>query len=181
MNELKVLYDLGYQEVTKLETIEKVVKALGAVLVDVRFSPASRNASFRKEYLQKKLGSGYLHVPDLGNSNYRGGEIKFVNIDAGANKIIEILKNRPVILMCACWKRTECHRLGIVNFMQEMYGVPSIPLTKALSKEIVDQNNPTQFGLFDEMTEEEKVGDPDPRNWEPGDPGLAKATETPIA
>ena len=166
---MKDLYDIGYQEV-KFEMIAKVLKYLGAVLVDVRFAPTSGNAAFRKETLQKALGGSYEHIHDLGNSNYRGVETKIVNIEAGGKRVIEILQNRPAVLMCACWKRSECHRLSAVNYLDDMYGVKSIPLTRSLCRDIIEKNEPTQRGLFDVMTDEEKVGDTDPRNWIPDSP-----------
>lgn len=170
MNDLKRLYDVGYQEV-KFDLLEKVLKYTGAVLVDVRFAPTSGNAAFRKETLQKNLGSAYEHVHDLGNANYRGVETVIVNLEAGCKRVVEILKNRPAILMCACWKRSECHRMNAVNFLSDMYAVHSVPLTRALCKDIVDQNEPTQFGLFDEAEMvTAKIGNTDPRTWMPDNP-----------
>jgi hypothetical protein len=150
------LYDLGYMEIGNIKSVEKAVKELDAILLDVRFSPRSRNPQYNKSFLEKVFNTnpartGYLPVKDLGNRNYKGGPVDFVDIENGLAIIHTWLEIRPVILMCGCWNRAECHRLEIANTFHSAYGVQSIPLNRELSKSLADLHTPKQLDIFGEI------------------------------
>ena len=142
------LYDVGYQELRDIELLHKVVKELGALLIDIRFSPRSRDAQWNKSTLEKRFGESYLHLKELGNKHYHGGEIEFVDLDAGLDFVAAELEKRPVILMCACWQRSSCHRFLAVKAFEERYGVSSIQMTTSRANEIAGRTQPKQLDLF---------------------------------
>jgi uncharacterized protein (DUF488 family) len=144
------LYDLGYLDLRKSEKLAQFCQAIDAVVVDARFSPNSRDPQWRKGALEKLLGERYHHVKALGNKNYKGGEIDFVDLQGGIDAIAHLLQSHPVIVMCACWKRHICHRVNVVEAFEKEYGVPSTPLTAKMVKEIVGEN-PQPFKDTDQM------------------------------
>jgi hypothetical protein len=142
------LYDVGYQELRDIELLHKVVKELGALLIDIRFSPRSRDAQWNKSALEKRFGGSYLHLKELGNKHYHGGEIEFVDLDAGIDLVTKELEKRPVLLMCACWQRNSCHRFSVVKTFETRFNVASIWLTTSQAKEIAGRSQPKQLDLF---------------------------------
>jgi hypothetical protein len=145
MNEL---FDVGYMEIRDLKKLVKAVQKLGATVFDVRFSPRSRDPRWNRGNLEKVFGDRYVHVKDLGNINYKGGSIEFVNLESGMAKIAERLGSSPVVLMCGCWKRKECHRIVIGMRFNEKYGIDCAPLTLAMCDELANRDQPKQMDLF---------------------------------
>lgn len=110
MTEKQKIYTAGYSG-KSLDWLEQKSSELGALVIDVRYSPNSRNPTWRESHLRNKLGTRYSHVKALGNKNYRGTTIQLADWDAGL-KIIEYI-NQPVILLCVCEDPTVCHRTEI--------------------------------------------------------------------
>lgn len=145
---MKQLYDVGYQDIRNLQLLLKAAMELDAVIWDVRFSPRSRNAEWNKKNLEVVLSGYYYHAKEFGNKNYKGGPIEFVALDAGLGMLETALEERNVILMCACWQRNQCHRTVAAKHFEDRTGMASIPLTLALTKEIVQRSEPKQLDLF---------------------------------
>jgi len=102
------LYDLGYNDLKKAEELAQIAESLGAIVADIRFMPHTRNPEFSHKHLMEVLGENYVHVGELGNANYKGaGGIELANVEAGMAIMRGLLANKPVIIMCACWKRSE--------------------------------------------------------------------------
>lgn len=116
------IYTFGYGG-KKLEDLTHYVLALDAVVVDVRYSPKSRNPTWRKGHLDWKLAGRYLHVPELGNRNYKGGPIQIANMDAGARKVVAVMKVFAPILLCVCGDVTHCHRKVVAEELARRTGV----------------------------------------------------------
>jgi len=105
-----IIYTVGYSGRTPAE-LATLVDQLGAVLVDIRYSPRSRDPRWAKSNVQKLVGA-YLHLRSLGNVNYRvpGAPAQLADLAAGAEVLRPILEQQPVILMCACRDVHSCHR-----------------------------------------------------------------------
>ena len=132
------LYDIGYIG-CKMDHFQKVVELTGATIIDIRFSPFSRNPVWIKSKMQKVLGKHYVHNQSLGNVNYKipGMEnVKFLDEKNGLKTIESYLKTGPVIVMCACKDRNHCHRLLAVQKYEAITGVKSIPLDPSSLKEL---------------------------------------------
>ncbi len=141
------LYDLGYNDLKKADELAQIAQALSAIVVDIRFMPHTRNPEFSQTHLREVLGENYVHVGELGNANYKGeGGIELVNVESGMMITHGLLAMKPVILICACWKRAECHRLTVADEYKKRYGVATNPITRSdartLLSSIEEKNNP---------------------------------------
>jgi hypothetical protein len=65
---MKKLYDVGYLELRDPNLLKDFVEATGAIVLDIRFSPRSRDAGWSGTGLEKMFKEGYYyHLKDLGN------------------------------------------------------------------------------------------------------------------
>jgi len=119
---LHTLYTFGYSGRTPHE-LQTLAEKLNAVVVDIRFSPRSRIPDWSGGRLQNLLGDRYRHLPSLGNRNYRDGPVEFVDLAAGVVEVGELLRQRPVILLCACADVQRCHRLPAAEAIATRYEV----------------------------------------------------------
>lgn len=148
-NTTKQLYDLGYNDLKKADELARIAIAFDAIVADIRFMPHTRNPEFGQKHLMSVLGLRYKHVGALGNSNYKGeGAIQFVNVDAGMEIIHGLLAHKSTIIMCACWNRTNCHRLLAVQEYERRFGHISTPVTKQIAAQILAKNSTSQMPLF---------------------------------
>jgi uncharacterized protein (DUF488 family) len=146
---MKQLYDVGYQSVDR-DLLFAALKKLNAVLVDVRYSPRSRDAKWDGKKLAELLEDGYVHMPEFGNKNYKGNTIELASPEAGVLMLYQILTERPAILMCACWNRSWCHRAVAAKWFEDKYGMISQGLKATDLKVIVGQPDPEQMVLFEQ-------------------------------
>jgi hypothetical protein len=147
------LYDLGYNDLKKAEELAQIAEALGAIVADIRFMPHTRNPEFSQKHLREILGENYVHVGDLGNANYKGtGGIELENVESGMMILNGLLAMKPVILICACWKRSECHRLYVAEEYKRRYGLATSPISRQDARTLLEsikvKNNP-QLSLFE--------------------------------
>jgi uncharacterized protein (DUF488 family) len=116
------LYTFGYSGRLPHE-LRALVDHLDAIVVDIRFSPRSRNPHWTAGRLTSLLGERYRHLAVLGNRNYKGGPIEFVDLEEGVVKVGELLREQPVILLCVCADVERCHRLPAAEAIATRYGV----------------------------------------------------------
>lgn len=103
------LYTYGYLA-GSLEELAGYASA-GALILDIRINPTSRSPVWRQGHLRKVLGEAYDWCPDLGNPNYRsGGPVALANEEAGLPVVEQLLRSRPVVMLCACRDWRQCHR-----------------------------------------------------------------------
>ena len=139
---MKKVYLWGY-EGYKPSRLAQLMKDLDASVVDIRYSPNSRNAAWGKSSLMGTHGISmrYYHIPELGNINYQGGAIIIKDLNAGVYRLTQIQGN--IILMCVCRHSADCHRSVIAAELQRRgYEVTDISSVKRV---------PTaeeQIGLF---------------------------------
>jgi uncharacterized protein (DUF488 family) len=79
------LYTFGYSG-RRPDQLRTLAERLRSVVVDIRFSPRSRIPPWTDGRLRKVLGKRYRHLPALGNRNYKGGPIEFVDLQTGHNR-----------------------------------------------------------------------------------------------
>ncbi len=127
------LYTLGYSGWT-LDGVAGALDATGALLVDTRLNPWSWKAGFKKRELEARFGARYLHVRALGNVRYKDGNapqdrpIKLADEPAGLALLAELLRERPVVLMCGCADVRTCHRSYVARRMRETTGIEAVDL-----------------------------------------------------
>jgi uncharacterized protein (DUF488 family) len=113
------VFTFGYQGKRASDLLARLVE-LDAVLCDVRLSPRSRWApEWNRNQLVAQMGDRYLHLPELGNVNYKGGPVEIVDLDAGLRTVLDLAQTRSVVLMCVCSKLSGCHRATIAQALAE--------------------------------------------------------------
>jgi uncharacterized protein (DUF488 family) len=145
------LYDLGYADF-KDPNLLAAVQKLDGRLVDIRYSPRARVPAYNQGNLTSALGERYAWLRSLGNVNYKGGPIQILDMDSGLSTVMQLLREHPVFLMCACWNRLECHRFHIVRAIEQTYGVKSQILQPTHARLLLGEETisakPLQASLF---------------------------------
>lgn len=153
---LFTLYTLGYSG-HQHEDVIKAIKAMGALLVDIRFAPYSRwQPIWNKKALEGALGADYVHLRALGNENYKGeGGIVLHQPAEGVGYVVNRLRERDVILLCACKEVGTCHRQDASALVAEACGCAVVHLDKAMVQalacggDVGDATHPPkQLGLW---------------------------------
>jgi uncharacterized protein (DUF488 family) len=114
------VFTFGYQGKRAADLLARL-QQLDAVLCDVRLSPRSRWApEWNQKQLAAQMGDRYLHLPALGNRNYRGdGPVEIADLSSGLGTIFDLAQTRSVVLMCVCSKLAGCHRETIAQALAE--------------------------------------------------------------
>lgn len=126
---MHICYTAGYQGL-EIGALAKKAEALKALVIDVRMSPSARDPQWRKDAMVAVLGRTYRHAVEFGNVNFRGGPIQLKDPNRGLSKIGPILYEQPVILLCACWNVSICHRRVVANLISGEYGCEIVHLGK---------------------------------------------------
>ena len=118
------LLTLGYGAGWSCGMLREALAETGAILADIRLHPWSRTPAWRKSSLSESFGERYVHVPALGNLNYRGGgPILLADPEQGAAQIGSILaREAAVLLLCGCRDVTACHRKTVAEFCAARLG-----------------------------------------------------------
>jgi len=135
-------FGIGYSGREPVE-IHRLALQLNAVVVDVRLSPRSRKPGWNKGRLTTMLGDRYLHLPELGNVNYKGGPILLKDPDVGIAVVMRELEQRSVILMCICGELSKCHRRVVADQLKargvSFTEIGNAPLTVTASGRLARQ------------------------------------------
>jgi len=143
------IYTLGYGK-KPLAEIRALAEQLNALVVDVRYSPRSRKPEYNKSGFERVLNESYVHVPELGNLNYKnGGPIEIADYEEGVMRAVTFAEARgksAIILMCVCWNPVTCHRTTVAERMQAD-GFTVLPLP-ALTGPVEETPKLVQMELF---------------------------------
>lgn len=121
---MNTIYTIGYAGWTP-GGVKTRVEALGAVLLDIRYSPYSKRPEWRGDSLKTLLGRArYQHMKTLGNRNYRDGPIVFDAPEAAIETVTHLLTRQPIVLLCGCRDADTCHRSVAADFLSERSGAP---------------------------------------------------------
>ncbi len=108
-----IVYGIGYSGRT-MDDIRRIIEDLDAYLVDIRFAPYSRSPDFRKQALERTLGTRYVYLRALGNRNYRGSGPADL-VDYAAGRMALAMLDKPALLMCMCKDPATCHRTVVLQ------------------------------------------------------------------
>lgn len=107
---------IGYAASDAEKRIAEFLKQEGAALVDIRKMPRSRYYwKFNEQHLRGLYPGQYIHIPQLGNVNYkpedRAKGIQIADPEPGVKHVAYLLEQgHPIMLMCACKNYENCHR-----------------------------------------------------------------------
>ncbi len=111
------VFTTGYTD-RDVRRLPDLLRALNAVLVDVRFNPTDGKPQWGKDYLKLLLKDKYRHVPSLGNRAKVGAaQTSIQNLNLGIRIITELKVN--LLLMCGCRSEKDCHRRLIAQKLRE--------------------------------------------------------------
>jgi len=116
------IYSFGYGG-KKPEDVVKLVDRTGALLLDVRLSPNSRNPMWNGSSIKNLLGDRYIHARGFGNENYKGGPVKLHDPEMELMCVQgAFTQGVSIILMCVCKSHARCHRKDVAEFIHERTG-----------------------------------------------------------
>lgn len=118
---MNTIYTAGYAGWTP-DALRAAAWEVGAMLFDIRMNPTSTRAEWRKAALRQTFGSGYLHMPALGNRNYHGGPIALAAPERALSIAQAHLERTPIILLCACREWRSCHRRDAADYLARHLG-----------------------------------------------------------
>ncbi len=121
------IYTTGYTD-RDIALLPALLTTLDAILIDIRFTPTSKQLQWQKDYLRLLLKDKYLHVSHLGNrSSKESGKQSIQNINLGIKIITELKTN--LLIMCECQRIEACHRQEISRRLSEK-GIETKELTE---------------------------------------------------
>lgn len=118
-----LIYTFGYSG-RQLSELQAICDEVNGCVVDVRYSPRSRNPTWTRKRLQDALGDRYAWVRGFGNINYRTeGQIVLAGFDGAAAALGTLLPaGRSPIMLCACSEPTSCHRAVVASRVAALFG-----------------------------------------------------------
>ncbi len=129
------IYTIGYSGWTP-EQVEKAVRDLGAILVDVRMVPRTRwTPAFNSAALHARFGDQYVWLKQFGNVNYKGTfeQIEIADFALG-EKMLADLSGLPfeggknVVLLCGCRDVNVCHRKVLAERLAQDWALEVVHL-----------------------------------------------------
>lgn len=123
------IYTIGYSGSTP-QDIHKFVEELDAILVDIRYSPKSRQPQWNSGALYSTFPRGrYTWARSLGNRNYNNdGPIQLDDPDLGLALVRALTRSLSVILMCGCRDVRRCHRKVAAEYLAGELGFDVVHL-----------------------------------------------------
>ncbi len=114
----QTIVSLGYTGL-KIGSLTRLALSRDLLVVDVRLSPRSRVPVWSQNNLAGVLGKRYVHLPELGNLNFKGGPIQIKDLKAGVRKLRAALEgHRGAILLCVCEQHATCHRRVVFETLE---------------------------------------------------------------
>ena len=147
---MDILYTLGYSGLTP-EAILRAAVRLNAIVADIRISPRSRHPMWNGPKMQAAWGDRYMHIPELGNLNYkgkRGEDVILADAEAGCARVLELLTRHSVILLCACSDWRTCHRRDAAALIAQRSNAEPIHLSSSEVRRFADSDGELQPPLL---------------------------------
>lgn len=120
-NSFMNIFTIGHSTRSLEEFIDILKQYKIELLVDIRRFPLSKKfPHFDKEFLEQELLKNrikYLHYPELGGFRKEGYEnfVKTNEFTTALFKLLKIIDDKTVALMCSEWNPLACHRWYVSN------------------------------------------------------------------
>jgi uncharacterized protein (DUF488 family) len=130
---MNTIFTLGYGAQSEHQAARDQLHSLkSATIIDTRCSPRSCFPAWCKAQLSREYRPRYVHIPALGNTNYRsGGPITLADEQRGLEQARKLLEQRDIILLCCCGHVETCHRRVIAERLSRLTGAPVCHLLQA--------------------------------------------------
>ncbi len=116
------VYTIGYSQPGARLVLDTLVWQEGWIVLDIRQVAVSTWADWTERSLIQRYGPSYVHVPTLGNLNYRNHRLPIVLADAatGMQQVMQRLaEGRRCLLLCGCKDYRTCHRATVAHLLQQ--------------------------------------------------------------
>ncbi len=117
-----MIFQIGYAQKGAMRQIDRLVTRKKTYLLDIRYKAWSGQEQWRKEQLQERYQKKYIHIPELGNINYKQREkgIELVNPDKVIQNLRLLLqRGYSFILLCGCLDYNKCHRKVVYELLTQ--------------------------------------------------------------
>lgn len=121
-----IIYTIGHST-RSLEDIIDILKYYNIeLLIDIRRLPGSNKfPHFNKEIIETELPKNnilYIHFPDLGGFRKEGYAtfVQTQEFSEAVKKLLEIINDKTVAIMCAEWNVMKCHRWYVSECISNM-------------------------------------------------------------
>jgi len=113
---------IGYGGTKPQDFYAKIMRANPDLIVDVRADPYHAYLGvYTKPQLEKKYGSRYVWIPELGNETRDIKNIQLIDEEKGLQKLLELAKKHEhIVLLCAEKRDEECHRSYVKSRLLEL-------------------------------------------------------------
>lgn len=123
------LYTLGYSQPEAVARLERLMRDLRALLIDVRYQPRSRwSPQWNRAALTARSGERSIWDQRLGNLHYKSRDLPIQLAPGSQDAIIEaavlLCEGNSLVLVCACGDERACHRMLVAKLIQDALGVP---------------------------------------------------------
>lgn len=130
------LFTYGYRATGASMADLQTYAAAGALILDIRYWPWTRNREWHTDTLYERLHEEtlavrYMPMRALGNVNYRGGDIQIANLEYGLSELRDCIDAHPagVVMLCACEDVESCHRSYVAEkALEQMPGLQVVHL-----------------------------------------------------
>lgn len=117
------LFSVGYLNPNALHHLQECIDQ-GAVILDIRLIAGSRyRPQFSGKRLRERFGAAYVRLPELGNENYNrpGAPIVLANPEQGIQRLLSLLEQQDICLLCKCQHLAACHTAVVVAEIRSVY------------------------------------------------------------
>ena len=112
MDQIGRLYTLGYSRHRTAEALAQLARTHGfTTVIDVRFRPWPP----QPKAIVEVANLHYLWDRRLGNTEYKTGGIRIVDIEAVESILERIREGESVAIICTCADSESCHRRVIAD------------------------------------------------------------------
>lgn len=123
------IYTLGYAQSDAAIQLDRLMRAPGTCLVDIRSQPRSRRSpQWNRAALSARYGRRYVWERRLGNAHDRDRE-QGIHLAEGHQDAIReaaalLCEGTSLVLLCACTNARTCHRSLVAKLIQDALPVP---------------------------------------------------------
>jgi hypothetical protein len=151
-----MIFTIGFQKLP-LGTLERILGALDALLIDVRSHPMSRKPGYSGKALRERFGDNYLWMGD-----HLGGHFPITEYGLGMLEPYDNHLSTHCLLLCLEEAPGECHRHHAIcgphfpqalHIYQDML-IPAYSLAEAIEADIDEYDYYTlaDFGLEEALS-----------------------------
>jgi uncharacterized protein (DUF488 family) len=126
MKKTGTIVSFGYANPGSYSRLYRLMAIKSTFIADIRLAPQSKyHPFFNQSSLKTRFGRNYIHIPELGNLNYKPEDrekgVKLRDSERGLARLIRGLEQGyTLVLLCACRNYEQCHRKTVIELLQSI-------------------------------------------------------------